>query len=266
MIITITLGLIIGLIMALTGAGGGILAVPLLVFGTHLSVAEAAPIGLLAVGVAAGIGAALGLKAGIVRYKAAMLMACTGMLISPLGVSLATRVDKRWLEFLFALVLIFVAYRTMHEARKKNSHREEQPKRVPHCLHSKVSGRFIWTLQCARALSFAGAIAGFFSGLLGVGGGFVLVPALKRFSLLDTQSIIATSLAVITLVSFSAIAFSITSGHLNIDIALPFAFGALIGMISGRRIAPRLNATSLSSAFALATIIVAIGMAVKSLS
>ena len=62
------LGAIIGAILALTGAGGGILAVPLLVFGLGLSMVEAAPIGLLAVGLAASVGAVLGLRQGIVRY------------------------------------------------------------------------------------------------------------------------------------------------------------------------------------------------------
>ncbi|EPN38804.1 membrane protein, partial [Pseudomonas syringae pv. actinidiae ICMP 19096] len=53
------LGVIIGAVLALTGAGGGILAVPLLVFGLGLTIVEAAPVGLLAVGLAAGVGAVL---------------------------------------------------------------------------------------------------------------------------------------------------------------------------------------------------------------
>jgi uncharacterized membrane protein YfcA len=57
------LGAIIGAVLALTGAGGGILAVPLLVFGLGLSMVEAAPIGLLAVGLAAAVGV-LGLREG----------------------------------------------------------------------------------------------------------------------------------------------------------------------------------------------------------
>lgn len=61
------LGALIGIILALTGAGGGILAVPLLVFGLGLSMVEAAPVGLLAVGLAAGVGAVLGLRQGLVR-------------------------------------------------------------------------------------------------------------------------------------------------------------------------------------------------------
>ncbi|TPQ31056.1 hypothetical protein C2U69_29725, partial [Cupriavidus pinatubonensis] len=61
------LGAVVGLILALTGAGGAILAVPLLLFVLHLSVAEAAPVALLAVGLSAAVGALLGLRAGVVR-------------------------------------------------------------------------------------------------------------------------------------------------------------------------------------------------------
>ncbi|HEX7638057.1 MAG TPA: sulfite exporter TauE/SafE family protein, partial [Burkholderiaceae bacterium] len=73
MLLAAALGAVVGLLLALTGAGGGILAVPLLVFGLHLGVARAAPIGLIAVGLSAAIAAALGLRAGIVRYRAAGL-------------------------------------------------------------------------------------------------------------------------------------------------------------------------------------------------
>ena len=64
------LGAIIGAVLTLTGAGVGILAVPLLVFGLGLSMVEAAPIGLLAAGMAVAAGAALGLRVGLVRYSA----------------------------------------------------------------------------------------------------------------------------------------------------------------------------------------------------
>ncbi|HJU70210.1 MAG TPA: sulfite exporter TauE/SafE family protein, partial [Paucimonas sp.] len=87
------LGIIVGVVLALTGAGGGILAVPLLIFGARLGVAEAGPIGLLAVGMAATLGALLGLRAGTVRYRAALLVACAGMLFSPAGIWLAQRTD-----------------------------------------------------------------------------------------------------------------------------------------------------------------------------
>jgi len=110
MIATLALGLLVGLVMALTGAGGGVLAVPLLVFTTGLPVQEVSAIGLLALGLAATFGAALGLRAGEVRYKAAALMGFVGLLLSPVGFWLARQVDTKALGLAFAGVLLWVAF------------------------------------------------------------------------------------------------------------------------------------------------------------
>ncbi|MDO9331066.1 MAG: sulfite exporter TauE/SafE family protein, partial [Pseudomonas sp.] len=91
LILAVALGALIGLVMALTGAGGGVMAIPLLVFGLHLPVQQAAPVGLVAVGLAAVLGAALGLRQDNVRYRAAALIGTAGMLMAPLGVFLAQR-------------------------------------------------------------------------------------------------------------------------------------------------------------------------------
>ena len=69
------LGILIGILMGLTGAGGGILSVPLLVFFLHLQVVEAAPIALTAIAISAGVGAFLGFRNKLLRYKAAVFMA-----------------------------------------------------------------------------------------------------------------------------------------------------------------------------------------------
>ena len=62
-------GAVVGLILALSGAGGGIIAVPLLVFGLKLAMQQGAPVGLMAVGLAATLGAAFGLRRGIVSWR-----------------------------------------------------------------------------------------------------------------------------------------------------------------------------------------------------
>jgi uncharacterized membrane protein YfcA len=132
-------GLVVGLILALTGAGGGILAVPLLVFGTSIGMAEAGPIGLMAVGMAAALGAILGLKAGIVRYRAAMLIALAGMLLSPLGLWIARQVDNRWLSVLFGLTLLYVAAKTFGQAA--NPAPAATAARAAACVRDTGSGR-----------------------------------------------------------------------------------------------------------------------------
>jgi uncharacterized protein len=263
--ITTLLGITVGLVLALTGAGGGILAVPLLVFGLHLSIAEAGPISLLAVGMAAAFGAILGLKAGIVRYRAATLIALAGITLTPLGNWCAHQVQNSWLTILFSVVMVFVAYRTSVQVLYTREPYTETYFNQP-CLQDNDSGKFIWTARCARLLALAGATAGFLSGLLGVGGGFVIVPALSRFSNLDMKATISTSLGVIAIVSLVSVVNSSITGHINWAIASPFGMGALIGMLIGGLIAKRLAGTTLQTAFAFLSLVTAIVMFLKALN
>ncbi|WP_321879355.1 sulfite exporter TauE/SafE family protein [Paraburkholderia bannensis] len=267
LLVSAALGSVVGLILALTGAGGAIVAVPLLVFGLGLSVAQAAPIGLFAVALAAGIGALLALREGKVRYKAAALMACSGAVISPAGLWVAHRVPDAPLMLVFALVLTRVAWRMFHQPAASAAHdlhggAEPCPSDLP-CRLNLERGKLDWTAPCARALALSGAMAGFLSGLLGVGGGFVIVPALKRASDIPMQGIVATSLAVIALVSISGVAASAASGHMLWINALPFAAGALAGMLVGRSFARHVSGARLQQSFAVFAGCVAIGMAVK---
>lgn len=261
----ILLGALVGLVMGLTGAGGGILAVPLLVFGLHLSMAEAAPIGLLAVGMASSMGALAGLRMGIVRYRAAMLVAAIGLAVSPLGLWLAHRLDRRTLGLAFAAVLLWVAYRNIAAARTGDG--APAPVRsAPPCVRDPSNGRFIWTSRCAMRLSLAGGLAGVLSGLLGVGGGFVMVPALQRYTDLAMQSVVRTSLAIIALISLGGVAGAIGNGHFRMDLALPFTLGALGGMLAGGKLAARLPGTYLKMAFGAVCALVAAGMALRALA
>jgi uncharacterized membrane protein YfcA len=263
--IAIALGIGIGLIMAITGAGGGILSVPLLVFVLHLQMLEASPIGLLAVTVSSGVGALIALRAGHLRYRAAILLAGAGLVLSPIGVWLAHQIPNQPLMIIFAAVLCYVAIRTWIETYKNmRGIAIKSPKAVPCCLDLSI-GRLIWTVPCARALIGSGALAGFLSGLLGVGGGFVIVPALKKISDLPVHSIVATSLGVLCLISLGGVASSGIAGAINWLIALPFAGGAVIGMLAGRLIAPHLSSNLTQFVFASLSFGVAVSLCIKAL-
>lgn len=258
MLLTVALGALTGLVLALTGAGGGSLAVPLLVLVLHLPMQEAAPMALLAVGLAASVGAAMGLKEGVVRYKAALLMAGTGMLMAPVGVWLAQRLDQRLLLTGFGAILLLQAWRQL---RPPSAEAFNPPPCAVHPSH----GRIIWTSPCARALAITGALAGGLSGLVGVGGGFVIVPALQRHTDLNLRSVQATSMAVIALVASSGIGSAALHGQLAGWQTMPFIGGALVALLAGRAWAQHIPATQTQKLFAWTGVTVATLMIGKGL-
>jgi hypothetical protein len=273
----IGLGALIGLLVAFTGAGGGSLAVPLLVFSMHLRMAEAAPVSLMAVGLSSMLGAVLGLREGIVRYRAAALMGAVGLVVAPLGVALAQRVPNAPLQGIFAAVLGIVAWRMWGVTRKRLADARTLPvdetdadataaavapraRAVPPCRLDPRDGRLRWNRPCAVALGSIGAVAGVLSGLLGVGGGFVVVPALTRYTDLTARTIVATSMAVLAIVATSGVASAAAHGTVPWPIALPFAAGAMVALLAGRRIAARVPGIRLQQGFAAVAAFVAVLM------
>lgn len=266
-IISMLLGSFTGIILALSGAGGAIIAVPLLIFGLHLAVAEAAPIALLAVCLSAAIGALLALMQRKVRYRAAGFIAITGAVAAPVGIGLAQILPNAPLTLLFAAVLMYVAVDMFRQSKLSNAEIEASESRTfaKPCLLDTPDGRLTWTWPCVRALALSGFTAGSLSGLLGVGGGFVVVPALKKVTNLQMQSIFATSLAVIALISATGVISATLMGAMNWPIAIPFAGGAIAGMLLGRTFANRFSGPKKQQSFAVMAACVSVGMIIKAI-
>jgi len=262
LVAALSLGAVVGLVLALTGAGG-ILAVPLLVFALHLGMAQSAPVALLAVGLASAVGAVLGLRRGQVRYRAALLIGGAGMLLAPVGVGLAQRLPNGPLMVVFAFVTAASAYAMYRRSRTDSRNTDPTPAVRPPCVCHPDTGRFVWTRPCALVLMFTGVGSGLLTGLLGVGGGFVIVPALTRYSDLAAESVVSTSLAVIALVSVSGIASAAAHGSVPWDVAFPFTCGAMSALVAGRRIGRRLSGPWLQRCFACLSAGVALMLLVR---
>lgn len=259
----VTVGMIVGLILGLMGAGGSVIAVPLLVFTMRWDVAHAAPIALIAVAAAALLGTLIGLRHGVVRYRAAAMLSAFGILAAPLGFAASHRLPAKPITLAFSALLLFVAWR-MHRQTMQAAALSIAASPPPCMLGS--DGRLRWTSTCARTLGLSGAVSGFLSGLLGVGGGFIIVPTLKRATNLTMDAIVATSLMSIALVSSAALVISAASGHLDLVLALPFAVGASGGMLLGRAIARRVSGAKLQRGFAMLAAAMAVGLVIKTLT
>ena len=252
------LGATVGIILAITGAGGGVLAVPILIFVLGLPVHKAAPIALFTVGVAATFGALIGLREGTVRYRAALLIGGVGMLAAPIGSALARVTPSGPLMVLFAVVLAYSA-RSMYQ-RSQPGHDLLLPPH-PRCELCTIAGRLLWTRPCARALALIGACSGLLSGLLGVGGGFVIVPALTRFTGMSARNVVNTSLLVIALVSVAGTGSAVVHDLIVWSVAGPFCGGAAGALLIGRRYLSQMSGASAQRSFAALSFVAAILLA-----
>lgn len=252
MIEALGLGVLIGMVLGMTGAGGGVLAVPALVLVLGWPMSQAVPVALMAVGAAAAVGAIDGLRKGLVRYRAALLMAALGTLTAPVGLYIAHRLPAQALATLFSGVLVAVAIRMARAAADAGVSWQQK-----NCMLDPGTGRLHWTRRCAATLAVLGACCGLLTGLLGVGGGFLLVPAFRQLSDIRVHGIVATSLMVIALVSTVAIIGALRSG-----VVIPAAGGVFIaacmgGMVLGRVLAPKVPARHLQRVFALLCVLIA---------
>ncbi|MBL8446873.1 MAG: sulfite exporter TauE/SafE family protein [Zoogloeaceae bacterium] len=262
MLTALVLGAVIGLILGLTGAGGGSLAVPALVFGLGLSIPQATPIALLAVAGSALLGTVEGFRRRLVRYRAASLMALTGMAATPLGVLVAHRLPERILLGLSATVLGIVAARALGWGQV-----DDAPPGPVACQLDPTTGQLRWDGGVAAVLAAIGAATGLLSGLLGVGGGFVIVPALRRVSDIPLAGIVATSLMVMCIVSLAALVAAVAHGAtLSVTVAGPFVGATALGMVAGRLAARRVASHHVHRLFGLVLLVVALSLLVKALT
>jgi uncharacterized membrane protein YfcA len=263
MLTSLVLGAIVGAVLGLTGAGGGILAVPALVAGMGWPMQQATPVALVAVAGSAAIGALEAFRQRLVRYRAALFMAAVGVPLTSLGVRLAHALPQRVLLALFATVMLVVAGRLLSQAlRRGRPNQAESRFRVGHI--NPNTGRLVWSWTTGIALAATGALTGLMTGLLGVGGGFIIVPMLRKVTNVSMHGIVATSLMVIALVgSGGAVATVLHGAPLPLELTLWFGLATAAGMVAGRLASHRLSALHVQVGFGGVLICVALGLMAK---
>lgn len=238
MAVVAALGLAIGLLLGLLGAGGSILAVPALVYGAGLPLAVAVPTGLLVVGVTAAAAAVPRARRGQVSWRVAAVVGSAGIPATLVGAEVNRALDPRVVLGGFALVMLAAGVRML---------RRDVPSGGACAL---PGGRVDWRGCLPKALG-AGAAVGLLTGIFGVGGGFLLVPALVLLLGLPMEIAVGTSLVVIAL--NSGVGFAAHAGHADLDWALVTAFtaAAVTGSVVASRIAGRLPVARLRRWFAV---------------
>jgi len=259
LVLTTTLGAFVGLSLGLTGGGGAIFAVPILVYGLGVPPREAVGISLLTVGTTAFVGFVQRARRGMVEFPTGLLFALAGMIGAPIGSGLANYIPESILLTIFAGLMVLIAVRMWLKANEKSAS-------LPIIMDDNVGptcrrdpeGRLRLTSQCALLLSVVGLSTGVLTGLFGVGGGFIIVPALVSFACMGMQRAIGTSLLIITLVSISGTtSHVIAEKALSLHTASLFISGSLVGLFIGSWLARRMAGPTLQRVFSISIVLVA---------
>ena len=259
-ILTIVLGAFVGFSLGLTGGGGAIFAVPILVYALGEPAREAVGISLLTVGSTAFVGFVQRARRKMVEFPTGLLFAIAGMIGAPIGSKLADYIPEPLLLALFAGLMILIAVRMWLKSAEKAANLPilDSDNAGPTCRRDP-EGRLRLTSQCAMLLGIVGLSAGVLTGMFGVGGGFIIVPALVSFACMGMQRAIGTSLLIVTMVSLSGTTSHLLSGKgLSLPTAGLFTLGSLVGLFVGSWLAQRMAGPMLQRLFAVSIVLVAI--------
>ncbi|MCX6463661.1 MAG: sulfite exporter TauE/SafE family protein [Pseudonocardiales bacterium] len=259
LIATVAVGLAIGLLMGVLGGGGGVLTVPVLVYLLGESPQEATTASLVIVGVTAVVGALSRWRSGGVRLRTGAAMAALGVPAAYAGTAVNQRLDPQVLLLAFAALLLVVAGALLAGTR-----------RGPAAGHAPGPGgpvtvRGRRTAAALLPLVPAAVAIGFLTGLLGVGGGFLVVPALVLVLRMPMPTAIGTSLLVIALNSAASLVARAGTAEVDWSLVVPFTLAAVLATTFGRRVGARFSADALTRAFAVLLVAVAGLVAAQSL-
>ena len=225
---------LIGLSLGLTGAGGSIITLPVLVYLAGLPPKEAVGLSLFVVGAAALVGALQRLRSGEIHLKAGLMFALSGMAGAAGGAQFTPLVSGKVLMIVFALLMLVVAINMLLNAKVEPT--KESECRPVRCL-------------------LAGLGVGLLTGFIGVGGGFLLMPALVKFAKLPLRVATGTSLAVISFNSAAGFVSHFGEAPPRWTLAFAFAGIAAAGVLLGSYFAKRLPVARLRQGFAFMVII-----------
>lgn len=227
------LALLVGLVLGLLGGGGSVLAVPILIYALHVPVKPAIATSLIVVGLVAFIGFVSHLRQRTVATRVALVFGPFAVVAAYAGARVAKHIPGEVQLIIFAIVGL--AGSVMMFRGTSSAAAAAAPPAGDY--------RFVADRRTVALLALQGLGVGFLTGIIGVGGGFLIVPALVLIARLPMRLAVGTSLLVITMNSLSG--FAGYAGTVAIDWALVVWFsaiaaaGSVIGTVVSRRVPQR---------------------------
>jgi uncharacterized membrane protein YfcA len=238
LVLALLLAVLIGLSLGTLGSGGSIITLPVLVYVARIPAHAAVGMSLVIVGTTAAVGSYLQSRRGGFDGKAAAIFATTGMAGAYVGARLTHLVTGNTLMAIFAALMLMAGWRMLARGAAAAA---PGACSVPRCAGIGVS-------------------LGVLTGFLGIGGGFLIVPALVLAAGLDMKRAVPTSLAIIAFNAAGGLAGQLRYAEFDWGLTAAFLGFALVGMIGGSTITGRVSAASLRRGFAWA--VIALGAAI----
>lgn len=254
-LVAVPLGLLIGLALGALGGGGSVLTVPALVHVLGQDPTAATTSSLIIVGITALIAVVPHARAGHVRLGQGLVFGAVGTGGSLAGSTLSARVPPEVLLTAFSGLVLVVAVLMLRRSPQPEG--DDPDRSTP--TEPMLTLRPL-TCQCPRVAKVVvtATVAGLLTGFFGVGGGFVVVPALVLALSFPLPVAVGTSLVVIAVNSATALGPRLLDGGAGLDWPLVAAFtgAAILGSLAGGAVSARVDARRLTKAFAALLVLV----------
>lgn len=231
------LGALIGVLLGLLGGGGSILAVPALVYGMGLPMEQAIPVSLIVVGTASAVGVLPKIRAGQVQWRMAAVFALAGVPATIVGSAVSSHLPQPALLIGFAALMVVAGTRMLLDNGRTGTACQVR------------TGKVNWRRCVPRSMG-AGLLVGLLTGLFGVGGGFLIIPALVMVLGVEMTTAIGTSLLIIVVNSVAGV-FSHLHG-IDIDWSSTAAFvgAAMVASLLAGQVGTKVDTGRLQRWFA----------------
>ena len=257
-ILGIILAVCIGITLGLIGGGGSILALPILKYVMGVETKSAIAMTLAIVGIVSAIGVIPHWKQGNVNFKTAALFSPGAMLGAYLGARIASLpiITSTIQLICFAVMMLVAAFFMIRKSsRKPGNQFDNQPKANFEHKHNSLYRLLFAPLE--------GLVVGIITGFVGVGGGFMIIPALVLLGKTPMKEAVGTSLVIITFKSITGFAGYFGQVAIDLNLMIIFTIAACLGIVSGAYLTNFVKPKQLEKGFGYFVIAVAIFILIK---
>ena len=231
--------LLIGGSLGLMGGGGSILTVPVLVYALGMEAKESIALSLAIVGATSLIGSASHFKAGNINVKVALIFGPVAMAGTFLGAKLSVFLSGATQLIIFAIVMLIAALFMFKGKKEVEEQNKDKPLNYPLII---AEGMFV----------------GILTGIVGVGGGFMIVPALVLLAHIPMKEAIGTSLLIISLKSFAGFLGYLDKVTVDWAFLGQFTIFTAIGILLGSYFVKYISQQKLKKMFAIFLVVMGV--------